>query len=486
MAAFTTYSSATHALSTLTSALLSTASGIQVDAASIVLRYGSGISYSSSTTASSLSFYDGSLTDLGIGAGLLLTSGTGDPATSNTSGSYTTDLDPSETDTDLSATVHTAFPSAGAVEDATVLQFQFTVSDPTLQSVQFDLVFGSDEYPEWSDSSYVDVAGVYVNGVNYALFNNSANQPLSILDTNLAAGSFRNNTTITTENGIALATPTVLPIEYDGVSNKLTIVAPVTAGTNTIKIAVADTGDQNYDSGLFISSLHAVGYTGNGLALETIGTDGNEWLQGNSFNDYIDLGDGNDIVTGGLGDDLLIGGDGYDAAVFAGILSQYGVDYTGNGFSITGPDGNDTLVGFDFGLFGSDLYGFVQPAGLVSGVYALLLAGFNAAPDTDTLSQWVASAYLNNYDLGELGQAMIDTWAPGISNEAVITHLYQTIAGVTPSASDIATFNALIGQGQIFGNQGDLFAYAALLDLNTAEFAGLIGQAIALELDYFV
>ncbi|HIJ90339.1 MAG: choice-of-anchor L domain-containing protein [Desulfobulbaceae bacterium] len=479
MSVFTLYNPATHSLSSLTGALLSASSGITVDAASISLKYGSGTAYDdyyTPRTTSSISFYDGSISSLGVGAGLLLTSGDGDLPQSNSQSGYGVSLDPSETDTDLSATVHSAFSSAGEVQDATVLQFQFTVSSSTTQSVQFDLVFGSDEYQEYSNSSYVDIAGVYINGVNYALFNNSASQPLSILEGNLLSGNFRDNASGT------------LPLEYDGISNKLTIVAPTTLGTNTIKIAVADTGDQDLDSGLFIANLRAVDYAGNGLALETTATSSADWITGNNFNDVIDLGDSDDIVNGGLGDDLLNGGSGYDAALFSADLSQYTLAPTSNGFAINGPDGQDVLVDVEFGLFGSSLYALdTQPTGMTYGACALLTAAFDSMPSTDLLSQWVASAKGNGIsDLSELGQLMIETLAPGISNETLVAYLYQTVVGITPSSSDVAYFSAMIGPGNTFGSQGAIFAYAAQLELNTANMSSIVGQPILLNLDYFV
>lgn len=277
MAAFTLYNPAIHTLSSLTSALLSSGSGISVTAGSISVKYGTGTAYTDtgSRDTTSVAFYDGSISSLGIGAGLFLTSGDGNPPTSNTQSGYGVSLTPSETDANLNATVHGAFASAGEVKDATVLEFSFTVSDPALTSIKFNLIYASDEYPEFSDSSFVDIAGVYVNGVNYALFNNRADQPLSVLDTNLAAGNYRNNA------GGAI------PLEYDGISNILTVIAPVTTGTNKIKIGVADTGDQIYDSSIFVGDFHAVDFDGSGLALETKGSSSDDLLvQGHDFNEF--------------------------------------------------------------------------------------------------------------------------------------------------------------------------------------------------------
>ncbi len=416
----------------------------------------------------------GRLPNLGIGAGLLLTSGDGNPPASNTQPSYGVSLAPSETDSDLNTSVHAAFPEAGDVEDATVLTFDFTVSNASLSSIKFDLIFGSDEYPEFKDSDFVDIAGVYINGVNYALFNNQANQPLSVLGTNFATGNFRDN-----ENS-------TIPVEYDGLSNLLTVIAPIKQGSNTIKIAIGDTGDPIYDSGLFIGNLRAVDFFGSGLALETKGTDSADSFQGADFNESFDLGGGNDIASGGKGDDVLNGGNGFDAAIFSGNFSTYDLSKLFTENVITGPDGKDSLVDIEFGLFDNDLFAFNTNAGDATyNTYALLQAAFNSAPSTDLLSQWVKEG-MDGADLPVLAQNMINIYASGVSNEALITHLFQTVAGVTPSQQEVEAFGALVGPGKTFAAQGDLFAFAALHELNTHEIASIVGTPVALELSQFV
>ena len=225
MALFTDFAGSN--LAGLTSALFASGSGIS--ASSIVLI---------ESGPEAVSFYDGSLSQLGIGAGLLLTSGTV-PGTANTVEWFGTDNSASSGfangDADIDAVVNTVFQTQSY--DATTLSFDFTVADPNASSVSFDVVFGSDEYPEWVDQ-FVDSAIVMVNGVNYALFNHNPAHPLSVVSANLAAGYFQDNA------GGAL------PIEYDGVSHVLKIVAPIASGgaTNHIKIGIADTGDHIYEA----------------------------------------------------------------------------------------------------------------------------------------------------------------------------------------------------------------------------------------------
>lgn len=188
---FTVYDPANSSLPQVVNAILAPNAGIVVMPNSIKLKYESGHGETSTKLQSSVSFYDRSIAALGIGPGLLLTSGDGNPALSNTSSGYSVVLMPSETDASLTQAVQTAFKFAVEVQDASTLEFQFSVNNPALTGIRFDLVFGSDEFPEFVDSSYVDITGVFVNGVNYALFNGNSNQPLSVIGTNLAQGGFK-------------------------------------------------------------------------------------------------------------------------------------------------------------------------------------------------------------------------------------------------------------------------------------------------------
>ncbi len=318
---FTTFNSSNATTDDLVNAILASNSGITFS--NVVLK-------KSYDTA--VNFYDGSLTDLGIDAGLLLTSGTA-PGISNTVGWFGTDNSFSNGfyngDTDINAVVNTVFQTQSY--DATTLEFDFTVSDPNATSISFDLVFGSDEYPEWVDQ-FVDCAVVMVNGTNYALFNHDPNHPLSVVSGNLAAGYFQNNAN------------NALPIEYDGVSQVLKIVAPIQPGSNHIKIGIADTGDHIYDSGIFLANFSSGYIPGSGVVTPSPDTctDGDDNIVGSSKDEYFDLKGGDDVASTGAGFDIIVAGTGNDT-IYAGsdddeIKGDEGDDY------IDGGSGIDTAV----------------------------------------------------------------------------------------------------------------------------------------------
>jgi len=362
----------------LVAALVDPSGGVAVEPGSVQVK---------ASAASAISLYDGSLAPLGIGAGLLITSGTA-PGTSNSVGWFgQSNAGVSgwqNGDADINTVVNTVFHTTSY--DASALAFDFRITDPTATSISFDLVFGSDEYPEWVDQ-FVDTAIVMVNGVNHALFERNPNRPLTVISPNLAAGYFQNNA------------GNVLPIEYDGVSRVLRIVAPILGGgaLNTIKIAVADTGDHIYDSGLFIAGLRAGTTPGQGLvtrpttpctdssdyvagglsgeSFDLLGGDdhcfsggGSDLIDGGSGNDTIDGGSGDDFLKGGTGSDSLIGGAGNDTAVYTGASNAYqiSVDAVSGVCSITSlVDGSvDQLLGIESVSFDD---GVVSLAGTSAG-----------------------------------------------------------------------------------------------------------------------
>jgi hypothetical protein len=165
--AFTSYNGDNTAV---VDSLLAGGSGIQVNYSSVVLN---------TSWSDAVSFYDGSL-NLGIGSGLLLTSGWAPSAINDSTSDGQDNSSLSNVfdngDADINAVVNTVFQTQSF--DATTLSFDFAATDPNATSVSFDIVFGSEEYPEWVDA-FVDSAVVIVNGVNYALFNHDPNAPLS-------------------------------------------------------------------------------------------------------------------------------------------------------------------------------------------------------------------------------------------------------------------------------------------------------------------
>lgn len=520
MATFTPYAGGS--VSTLTGALLAANAGITIVDGSIALQ---------ASGADAVNLYDGSLAALGIGAGLLLTSGT-TPGTVNTMPWFGTD-NGGAGDADIGAVVNTVFQTQSY--DATTLAFDFNVTDPNATSVSFDVVFGSDEFPEWVDQ-FVDSAVVMVNGVNYALFNHDPNHPLSVVSANLAAGYFQDNAGNT------------LPIEYDGVSHVLKIVAPIVAGTtNHIKIGIADTGDHIYDSGIFLSNLTAGTIPGSGVvATSGGGTVGSDVLTGSAKDEYFDLqagddtvyaGGGDDIVVAGAGNDTVYGGSGADqlkgdagddsldggadsdTAIYAGHKADYTVSFdaaSGHYTVTSATDGADTLSAIEYVQFADGLYS-LGVDGSVTQVNSggtgtapanqpgiVFLSGIGALGETLTAkvsdSDGVPAAgvsytwYADGVDLGASGATFVVGEAQ-VGQNITVSAQYVDLAGQAEAVTSGAKAIAAAGNGdftitplQLSAPTGasvqnpltTLLQDAVALGASPAEAAAIIKQALGI------
>jgi len=150
-------------------------------------------------------------------------------------------------DTDLDALI----PNCSTF-DAAVLEFDFECA--TIQEISFEYVFSSEEYNEYINSSYNDVFGFFVNGINIACIP-STTIPVAINNLNCGHPCFSednycclfNNNDIN-DGGVKFDT------EVDGFTVVLTATTRIDPGLNHIKLAIADAGDRVLDSHVLIKS----------------------------------------------------------------------------------------------------------------------------------------------------------------------------------------------------------------------------------------
>lgn len=155
---------------------------------------------------------------------------------------------------------------------------------PVADTLRFRYVFASEEYPEYVCSDYNDIFGFFVSGpgINGPYENNAKNIAL-IPDTNLPVTINNVNPGVVGTNGSAEnctppngsldydeyynTTPFSQQPVYDGCTDVFTaevVVQP--CQTYTIKIVIADVGDTQLDSGVF---LEAKSFGTGSLAVET-------------------------------------------------------------------------------------------------------------------------------------------------------------------------------------------------------------------------
>lgn len=181
-------------------------------------------------------FTGGPVSTIGFSSGILLTTGLAASAASSYAGA-----DLPSTDLGYPGDPGLTTLVGNSTFDATVLQFSFTSTAPT---VFFKYTFASAEYPTYENSNFNDVFAFYVNGVNYALIPNTQ-LPVSVNAVNSTQNSqyFRGYNT------------TGSPSPYGGQTVVLTFSAPVsTTSVNTIRLAIADTSDSILDSAVFIQA----------------------------------------------------------------------------------------------------------------------------------------------------------------------------------------------------------------------------------------
>jgi gliding motility-associated-like protein len=207
-----------------------------------------------------VTFFDAAGTTFPINSGVLLSTGNGVGAIGpNTIGSFTDNAPPTPsvaTDPHLNA-IASAAPTNGAV-----LEFDFVPSGDT---ISFNYIFGSDEYPEFSPSIFNDAFGFFLwgpgitgpyplggypgGGENLAIIPGTT---LPVTINNLGPGvgqypQFYNDNL----NGAAYGSA----IQYDGTTVTLSANASVQCGqTYHIKLAICNVGDQAFDSGVFLQA----------------------------------------------------------------------------------------------------------------------------------------------------------------------------------------------------------------------------------------
>jgi len=202
-------------------------------------------------TGQSGTFTGGFSAGLGFDSGIILTSGDAslaenDNADDGAGGSLGT-----AGDADLDALI------PQSTFDAAVLEFEFQFGDGSAGGdLFFTFQFASEEYNEYVDSSFNDVFALFVDGINVAIapdgevvsINNvNCGNPYDAAHVGDNCGFFNNN------DPDDSATP--FAIEYDGFTNAFVATSlGLSAGTHTMKFAIADAGDTILDSAVFIQA----------------------------------------------------------------------------------------------------------------------------------------------------------------------------------------------------------------------------------------
>ena len=214
-----------------------------------------------STTSQFGAFTNGNTTNLGLTSGIVLSSGYVNhiPAAASTSGAMS-DYTDSGSDVDLASLVG----GTAGTNDACVLQFDFV---PTSNIVSFRYVFGAEEYPDFVCSIFNDAIGFFLSGpgisgpysngaVNIALIP-STTTPVSINTVNGGVSADSTTPCILTNSAYYVNNSSGTSLVWGGFTKVLTASHNVIPYQKYhIKIAIADVGDEAYDSGLFLDACN--------------------------------------------------------------------------------------------------------------------------------------------------------------------------------------------------------------------------------------
>jgi gliding motility-associated-like protein len=197
----------------------------------------SNITYTGSSSA--IGYFSNAGT-MGISEGIVLSTGAVSSTPGpNGSGSQTTSFF-----TAGDATLN-ALPG-GVTQDAAVLQFSFL---PLSNSVSFNFIFASEEYPEFVGTTFNDVFGFFISGPGIVGQQNIALVPGTTTPITI-------NTINATTNSSYYTANTGTVTQFDGYTKVLTATATglTPCQTYTIKLAVGDVGDTAYDSAVFLEA----------------------------------------------------------------------------------------------------------------------------------------------------------------------------------------------------------------------------------------
>jgi hypothetical protein len=135
--------------------------------------------------------------------------------------------------------------------DVTELIINFDMQ-PGFDSVRFNIVFGSEEWPEFRDSPFIDGFGMFLNGVNIATV---GGLPVNI--------KHPDTKPVVDEFGIEVPGTAIPGTELDGIlapggNPVLSFGGLVNPTGNTLRFIVADTTDAILDTTVYFSALEGV------------------------------------------------------------------------------------------------------------------------------------------------------------------------------------------------------------------------------------
>lgn len=218
----------------------------------------SNVKYTGS--AGAIGSFEGSNSSIGFEEGIILTTGT---INSGPNGPYGPN-NKSNAGIDNNIGGYQPLTSLVGLEtfNAAVLEFDFI---PQSDTVSFQYIFGSEEYPEWVGNNFNDVFAFFISGPGIDGKQNMAKIPgtnLPVTINNINNGTKNEGPCTNCDYYVNNGTGNNAPynsdpyyVQYDGFTTPLEAFSPVECGkTYHLTIAISDVGDAIFDSGIFLKA----------------------------------------------------------------------------------------------------------------------------------------------------------------------------------------------------------------------------------------
>jgi len=316
--------------------------------------------------------------------------------------------------------------------DCCILEFDVV---PTCNTLLIRFVFGSEEYPEYVNSSFNDAFGFFVSGTN-PVGANYNNTNVATLPDNVTIVSV-DNVSPFTNPAFYINNAGCTNIALDGLTTVLTReIEVIPCESYHFKLAIADAGDPIYDSGVFIDFLECVN------AIEPILSSTPSGCLGNDGTATVDLSGG-----------------------FPPYTIEWNTIPVQNGPTATGlAPGTYEVTVDDAGACTSPITQTVVVSSSVNNV-------------TPTFTQ--EGPFCEGVVISDLPQSsnegITGSWSPAIDNTQTTTYTFTPDAG---QCADVVTMDITIDPSQVptFTQQGPYCEGDAIPNISTSSNEGVTGS----------
>ena len=307
---------------------------------------GTGVTISNVTysgAANAIGNFTANGTNLGINSGIIMTTGT---VLNTPDGPHgPNNVDGAGFDNGVGGDGQLSSIVGASTYNAAILEFDFETCSDT---VQFNYVFASEEYPEYVNENVNDIFAFFISGPGIP----GGTQNIAVLPNGGGVVSI-DNIHPSGVNVSGNSYPPVNPqyyvnntngstIQYDGFTKKLTAIAAVECNTiYHLKMAIADVGDAVWDSGIFLEANSFIGSSPVNIDYT---------ISNNLFNDPSIIAEGCVSTTITLERTSCNIGNTMIAPITVSGSATEGVDYANIPASITFPAGSPTAQ-FSFDAF---------------------------------------------------------------------------------------------------------------------------------------